>query len=245
MVSLSITNEQPLSIDDLPTQERRSVVEDDHVHFVTMHDGDQLRAQPDAYIEALSWGWVAISLEEDSDIHVALPMGSPLGMAAEEVGGSDPEVRMVLKVLLQSGELLCVHGRSVYLRGLKTSAEDGCPLDSLGTQRYVPGMTLKTPPQARVSLPLDAISAFCLKWRVEELSLFGSVLREDFSPNSDVDVLVTFSPEAKVSLFEFVEMQEELEVILQRKVDLVSKGGLRNPFRRHEILNTRQIVYAA
>jgi len=106
-------------------------------------------------------------------------------------------------------------------------------------------MTLKTPPQVRVPLPLDAISAFCRKWQVEELSLFGSVLRDDFSPKSDVDVLVAFSPEAKVSLFEFVEMQEELEGILQRKVDLVSKGGLRNPFRRHEILNTRQIVYAA
>jgi|SRR5215216_1025635 len=106
-------------------------------------------------------------------------------------------------------------------------------------------MTLQAPPHARVPLPLDAISAFCRKWQVEELSLFGSVLRDDFSAESDVDVLVTFSPEAKVSLFEFVEMKDELERIFKRKVDLVSKGGLRNPFRRHEILNTRQLVYAA
>ena len=105
-------------------------------------------------------------------------------------------------------------------------------------------MTLQAPPQAHVPLPLEAISAFCQKWHVEELSLFGSVLRDDFSPQSDVDVLVAFIPGARVSLFDFVEMQEELERIFQRKVDLVSKGGLRNPFRRHEILNTRQLVYA-
>lgn len=94
-------------------------------------------------------------------------------------------------------------------------------------------------------MPLDAISTFCTRWQIEELALFGSVLREDFSPASDVDVLVTFSPQARVSLLDFVEMQDELERIFQRKVDLVSKGGLRNPFRRHEILNTRQVVYAA
>ncbi len=106
-------------------------------------------------------------------------------------------------------------------------------------------MTLKMPSQARVSLPLDRIESFCRKWRVEELALFGSVLRDDFSPESDVDVLVTFSPDAQLSLWDFVEMKAELAEILHRRVDLVSKGGLRNPFRRHEILNTRQIVYAA
>lgn len=106
-------------------------------------------------------------------------------------------------------------------------------------------MTLHAPTEARVPLPLDQIEDFCRKWRVEELALFGSVLRDDFSPESDIDVLVSFSPDARVSLLDFVEMQEELQEILHRKVDLVSKGGLRNPFRRHEILTTRQIVYAA
>lgn len=106
-------------------------------------------------------------------------------------------------------------------------------------------MVLKAPNEVRVPLPLGRIEDFCRKWRVEELSLFGSVLRDDFSPESDVDVLITFSPHAHVSLLDFVEMQEELQGILRRKVDLVSKGGLRNPFRRHEILTTRQIVYAA
>ncbi len=106
-------------------------------------------------------------------------------------------------------------------------------------------MTLKMPSQARVPLPLDLIEAFCRKWRIDELALFGSVLRDDFSLESDVDVLVTFSPDAQLSLLDFVTMKEELQEILHRPVDLVSKGGLRNPFRRHEILNTRQIVYAA
>jgi predicted nucleotidyltransferase len=106
-------------------------------------------------------------------------------------------------------------------------------------------MILQMPKKVGLPVSLEAISSFCRKWSVDELALFGSVLRDDFSPASDVDVLVTFSPEAGVSLFDFVEMQDELENLFQRKVDLVSKGGLRNPFRRHEILNTRQIVYAA
>ncbi|HYX25014.1 MAG TPA: nucleotidyltransferase family protein [Thermoanaerobaculia bacterium] len=106
-------------------------------------------------------------------------------------------------------------------------------------------MTLQAPSQAQLPLPLEALNVFCRKWHVDELALFGSVLREDFSPESDIDVLVTFSPQAGLSLFDFVEMQDDLEKILRRKVDLVSRGGLRNPFRRHEILNTRQVVYAA
>lgn len=106
-------------------------------------------------------------------------------------------------------------------------------------------MTLKAPPTARLPLPLGVIEDFCQRWQIEEMALFGSVLREDFSPESDVDVLVTFSPDAQLSLLDFVTMKEELENTLHRQVDLVSKGGLRNPFRRREILNTRQIVYAA
>lgn len=106
-------------------------------------------------------------------------------------------------------------------------------------------MTLQTPRQTRVPLPLQLIEAFCRKWGIDELALFGSVLRDDFSPESDVDVLITFSPDARLSLLDFVDIKEDLQGILHRKVDLVSKGGLRNPFRRHEILSTRQIVYAA
>jgi predicted nucleotidyltransferase len=99
--------------------------------------------------------------------------------------------------------------------------------------------------QDRVAVPASALDAFCRKWSVRELSLFGSILREDFSPESDVDVLVAFEPEARRSLFDLVEMKDELTGLIGREVDLVSQGGLRNPFRRHEILTTRQVLYAA
>lgn len=95
-------------------------------------------------------------------------------------------------------------------------------------------------------IPIDRgkISEFCQRWKITEFALFGSVLRDDFRPDSDVDVLVTFDPDAEWSLFDLVQMQDELKEMLGRKVDLVEKKGLRNPFRRHNILKTRQVVYA-
>lgn len=96
-----------------------------------------------------------------------------------------------------------------------------------------------------IPLPLGPIEAYCQKWRIAELALFGSVLREDFSAESDIDVLVTFDLDARWSLFDLVDMRDELETLLGRSVDLVTRGGLRNPFRRHEILTSRQVVYAA
>jgi uncharacterized protein len=101
------------------------------------------------------------------------------------------------------------------------------------------------PTQARIPLPLGAIEAFCRRWEIRELSLFGSVLREDFSPESDVDVLIEFDPAARPDLHDFMDMREELSGLLGRKVDLVGRGGLRNPFRRAEILRTRRVVYGA
>ena len=94
-------------------------------------------------------------------------------------------------------------------------------------------------------IPKSAIEAFCLKWQVCELSLFGSALREDFGPDSDVDVLVVFVPNAPWSLFDWVDMVDDLKAIFGRDVDLVEKGGLHNPFRRHAILTSREIIYAA
>ncbi len=96
-----------------------------------------------------------------------------------------------------------------------------------------------------LDVPLERIESFCRKWQVCELSLFGSVLRPDFTPQSDVDVLVEFVPDHPWSLFDILDMEQELRTLLGREVDLVMKGGLRNPFRRHEILQTRQVVYAA
>jgi len=100
-------------------------------------------------------------------------------------------------------------------------------------------------PMPRIPLPLNEIEAFCRRWKVAELSLFGSVLRDDFGPESDVDVLISFQKDAGWSLYEWVDMQEELRKLFGRDVDLVSMRGLRNPFRRQRILSTREVIYAA
>lgn len=89
------------------------------------------------------------------------------------------------------------------------------------------------------------ITEFCQRWQITEFALFGSVLRDDFRPDSDIDVLLTFSPEQWLTWDDWQAMQTEIETLLKRKVDLVSKKYLKNPYRRHEILNTRQIIYAA
>jgi predicted nucleotidyltransferase len=98
-----------------------------------------------------------------------------------------------------------------------------------------------------VQVPIDRnrIEEFCRKWRVKELAIFGSAVRQDFGPDSDVDVLVELQPEHHLSLYDWVDMTEELREIFGRKVDLVGKGGLKNPFRRREILRTAEVVYAA
>jgi len=98
---------------------------------------------------------------------------------------------------------------------------------------------------SRIPIDKKQIATFCRRWQIAEFSLFGSVLREDFRPDSDVDVLVSFHPQAGWSLWDLAEMQEELEKMFGRPVDLVEKESLRNPFRRHSILNTREIFYAA
>jgi hypothetical protein len=98
-----------------------------------------------------------------------------------------------------------------------------------------------------IQLPHDKLTNFCQRWRITELALFGSVLRSDFQPDSDVDVLVTFAPGTNWSLFDFVDMQDELQTILGRPVDLLSRRGVeadQNYLRRQAILNSAQIVYA-
>lgn len=97
----------------------------------------------------------------------------------------------------------------------------------------------------KIAIDRDKIAEFCRRWKITELAFFGSVLRDDFRPDSDVDVLVTFAPDAHWSLFDLVEIQDTLSEMLGRKVDLIEKRGLRNPFRRYEILRTKEVVYAA
>lgn len=92
---------------------------------------------------------------------------------------------------------------------------------------------------------IEFLSAFCKKWHVRELSLFGSALRADFGPQSDLDFLVSFYPETKVDIEFLLAMKEELETNFGRPVDLVEKEALRNPWRKLEILRTREVLYAA
>ena len=99
--------------------------------------------------------------------------------------------------------------------------------------------------EIRITLPQEKIEAFCRKWKVSELSLFGSVLSAEFRPDSDIDVLISFVADAGWGLFDFVDMLDELEDIFGRKVDMVEKEALRNPFRRKRILSSKEVVYAA
>ena len=96
-----------------------------------------------------------------------------------------------------------------------------------------------------IDLPAERIAEFCHKWNVMELALFGSVLRGDFGPESDLDVLVELPAEHGLDLFDWLDMIDELKALFGREIDLVSKGALRNPFRRQEILSTREVIHAA
>jgi len=94
----------------------------------------------------------------------------------------------------------------------------------------------------------DKIIQFCRRWHVRELSLFGSVLRDDFHVESDVDVLVSFDEQARCGLFDLVRMENEIGEIFLRKVDLVSRRGIessRNYLRRNAILTSAKVIYAA
>jgi predicted nucleotidyltransferase len=99
-----------------------------------------------------------------------------------------------------------------------------------------------------IDIPKKQIAEFCRRWRISEFALFGSVLRDDFDPNSDVDILVTFAPGADWSLLDHLQMEQELAYLLERKIDLFSKRAVEqshNLFRRREILNTAEVVYAS
>jgi uncharacterized protein len=99
-----------------------------------------------------------------------------------------------------------------------------------------------------IEMPKEKIADFCRKWKIVELSLFGSVLRDDFRPDSDVDVLVTFSPDAEWSLLDHMAMEEEMSAMLGRKVDLVTRKAIErseNYIRRKAILETAQPYYVA
>jgi predicted nucleotidyltransferase len=95
-----------------------------------------------------------------------------------------------------------------------------------------------------VEIPEARLKEFCRRYRVRELSLFGSALREDFAPDSDVDVLVEFEPAAQVGFMTLSRMQRELSELLRRRVDLVPKPGLKEKVRQ-AVLDSAEVIYAA
>lgn len=101
---------------------------------------------------------------------------------------------------------------------------------------------------AHIAIPQDEIAAFCKRWQVTELALFGSVLRDDFGPESDVDVLVRFDPQARHTLLDIVQMQDELSATLGREVDLIERVAVEqspNYIRRKAILQSAETIYAS
>ncbi len=108
-------------------------------------------------------------------------------------------------------------------------------------------MTDSTNVTAAPELDSAELRQFCDRWKITELALFGSALRPDFGSDSDVDLLVTFSDDAKWSLLDHVAMEQELEALLGLDVDLVSRRGLSassNYLRRDEIFNSARVLYA-
>lgn len=100
----------------------------------------------------------------------------------------------------------------------------------------------------RIDTPHEKIAEFCKKWKIHEFALFGSVLRDDFRPDSDIDVIVDFEPDSKHTLFDMVSMIDELKMIFGRKVDLLTLRAVeqsRNYIRRKSILSSLEVIYVS
>ena len=100
----------------------------------------------------------------------------------------------------------------------------------------------------RITIPQNKLASFCKKHNITKLSLFGSVLRDDFGPDSDIDVLVEFEANAGHSLLDMADMTAELEKILGRKVDILTRNAVeqsRNYIRRNAILSSLEVIYAS
>ena len=102
-------------------------------------------------------------------------------------------------------------------------------------------------PTVAIDIPQQELDDFCRKWKIREVSLFGSVLREDFGPRSDVDVMVAFEPGAVNSLLDMVDAELELAKVLGRPVDLLERSAVEhseNWIRRRRILGSARTIYA-
>jgi len=89
------------------------------------------------------------------------------------------------------------------------------------------------------------IKIIAAKYSIKEISVFGSSIRDDFDTDSDIDLLIEFYNSETISLYDIIDIQEYFEKITQRPVDIVEPEGLRNPYRRENILKTKEILYAA
>ncbi|MBP6875070.1 MAG: nucleotidyltransferase domain-containing protein [Candidatus Eisenbacteria bacterium] len=100
----------------------------------------------------------------------------------------------------------------------------------------------------RLGIDIKTLRDFCAKWKIAEFSLFGSILGDNFTAASDVDILISFQDEARWNLFDFVTMREDLIGLLGREVDLLERTAIersRNYIRRDSILRSARVVYAA
>lgn len=99
----------------------------------------------------------------------------------------------------------------------------------------------------RIDIPMDKLVELCKRWKIVELSLFGSVLRDDFTPESDVDVMIVLADNATLDHFyDWLKIQDELsELFDHREIDLVERKRIINPFIRHHAITNRQVLYAA
>jgi predicted nucleotidyltransferase len=96
-----------------------------------------------------------------------------------------------------------------------------------------------------VFLDYKDIILLCEKYGINELSIFGSSIRDDFTQDSDVDILVSFDSKSEITLFDIMDLENEFSQLLKREVDIVEKESLKNPVRKNKILSTREIIYAA
>lgn len=100
----------------------------------------------------------------------------------------------------------------------------------------------------RIDIPKEQLAKLCKRWNIVELSLFGSVLRDDFGPDSDVDIMVKFAANSHTSLLDLVTIQNQIEQLVGRRIDLVTRSGIEhgsNPYIKNKILKNAETFYAA
>ena len=102
--------------------------------------------------------------------------------------------------------------------------------------------------ETRIGVPMTELESFCKRWNIGKLWFFGSVLRDDFGPNSDIDLMVTFDSKPTPGLFGLVTMESELKDLTGRDVDIVTRRAVensRNYIRRKAVLDSALLVYEA